>query len=234
MGTLKETRFSLRRARWAKQVSDEALDRMLEHATVRSFSRDSFILRHQDRDRGFFGVLSGQVRLSIPAETGDEFIVWDLGKGLWFGSTSLIEKAPTSYDARALVDSEIIEIPRSSVVEVAEMFPEIYKALFADQALYTRMMYRLVTYMLFYPLKSRLAFRLLVLIKMHGRRKGPSAYFKTSMSQSDFANLANGSRQQVNRIFRQWDDEGLLKFVDGQYHVPSVKRLTVESKSTVP
>jgi hypothetical protein len=67
---------------------------------------------------------------------------------------------------------------------------------------------------------------------MHGHRKGPSAYFKTSMSQSDFANLVNGSRQQVNRIFRQWDDDGLVKFVDGQYHVPSVKRLAVESKST--
>jgi CRP-like cAMP-binding protein len=232
MVRLKETRFSLRRARWAKEVSDEALDRMLEHATAKSFARDSFILRHQDCDHGFFGVLSGQVRLSIPAETGDEFIFWDLRKGSWFGSTTLIDNSPTSYNARALVDSEIIEIPRSAVAKAAKMFPEIYKALFADQALYTRMMYKLITSILFYPLKSRLAFRLLVLIKMHGHRKGPSAYFKTSMSQSDFANLVNGSRQQVNRIFRQWDDDGLVKFVDGQYHVPSVKRLAVESKST--
>lgn len=234
MDKQKKAKISLRRARWAKQVSDEALDLMLEDAMVRSFSCDSFILRHQDRNRGLYGVLSGQVRLSIPAETGDEFIFYDLGRGLWFGSTTLIDNSPTSYNAQALVDSEIIEISRSTVLEVAEMFPEIYKALFADQALYTRMMYRLVTYMLFYPLKSRLAFRLLKLIEMQGRRKGDSAYLKTSMSQSDFANLANGSRQHVNRIFRQWDDEGLVKFVDGQYHVPSVKRLTVESKSTVP
>lgn len=234
MNKLKKIGTSLRRARWAKGVSDEALESMLEHATVRSVSRNSFILRHQDTDRGFFGVLSGQVRLSIPAETGDEFIFWDLGKGLWFGSTTLIENTPTSYDARALVDSEIVEIPRPAVAEVAERFPEIYKALFADQALYTRMMYKLITYMLFYPLKSRLAFRLLVLIQMHGSRKGRSAYLETAMSQGDFAKLVNGSRQQVNRIFRHWDDEGIVRFVDGQYHIPSVKRLVVESKSTSP
>jgi len=205
---------------------------MLEHAIVTSVSRNSFILRHRECDRGFFGVLSGQVRLSIPAETGDEFILWDLSKGLWFGSTTLIDNSPTSYNARALVDSEIIEIPRSTVAEVAEIFPEIYKALFADQALYTRMMYKLITYMLFYPLKSRLAFRLLVLIEVHGCCEGPSASLEASLSQGDFAKLIRGSRQQVNRIFRQWDEEGIVKFADGQYHVPSVKRLGVESKST--
>ena len=53
------------------------------------------------------------------------------------------------------------------------------------------------------------------------------------MSQGDFAKLVNGSRQQVNRIFRQWENEGLVCLVDGQYHVPSVKKL-MEAKSTEP
>ena len=230
----KKTRSSLRKALWAKKVSDEALDRLLEHAKVRSFSRGSFILRHRDRDRGFFGVLSGKVRHSIPAETGDEFILWDLSKGLWFGSTTLIGNASTSYDARALVDSEIMEIPRSAVTKIADEFPEIYKYLFADQAFLTRLMYRLITNMLFYPLKSRLALRLLVMIEVHRGRNGSSACLETTMTQSDFANMIRGSRQQVNRVFRQWDQEGIVHFVDGQYRVPSVDRLAAEARSTDP
>ena len=230
----KKTRSSLRKALWAKKVSDEALDRLLEHAKVRSFSRGSFILRHRDRDRGFFGVLSGKVRHSIPAETGDEFILWDLSKGLWFGSTTLIGNASTSYDARALVDSEIMEIPRSAVTKIADEFPEIYKYLFADQAFLTRLMYRLITNMLFYPLKSRLALRLLVMIEVHRGRNGSSACLETTMTQSDFANMIRGSRQQVNRVFRQWDEEGIVHFVDGQYHVPSVDRLLAEARSIDP
>ena len=173
------------------------------------------------------------MRLSIPASSGDEFL-WDLRKGYWFGSTTLIDKAPATFDARALIDSKIIEIPRSAVTKVAENFPEIYKYLFADQALYTRMAHRLMTHMIFHPLKSRLAFRLLVLIEIHGYRAGESAYLEANMSQGDFAKLVNGSRQQVNRIFRRWKNEGLVSLADGQYHVPSVKRLSMEAKSTEP
>jgi len=172
--------------------------------------------------------------MSITGETGDEFILWDLSDGLWFGSTNLIGNSSVSYDARALIDTEVVEIPRSVVRAVAEEFPEIYKYLFADQALYTRVMYILLTSMLFYPLKSRLAFRLLVLIEVHGGREGSSARLETTLTQSDFANLIRGSRQQVNRVFRQWDDEGIVHFVDGQYQVPSVSKLIAEARSIAP
>ena len=234
MAQQKRLRDSLRRERWAKYVTDEALDEMLEQATVRSYPRKSFVLRHRDRGHNFFGLLSGQVRLSIPASNGDEFILWDLWKGYWFGSTTLIDKAPATFDARALIDSKIIEIPRSAVTKVADNFPEIYKYLFADQALYTRMTHRLMAHMIFHPLKSRLAFRLLVLLEIHGHQSGESAYLEAHMSQGDFAKLVNGSRQQVNRIFRQWKNEGLVSLVDGQYHVSSVKKLSMEAKSTEP
>ena len=89
-----------------------------------------------------------------------------------------------------------------------------------------------MTHMLFHPLKSRLAFSLLVLIQIHGHHKGPSAYLEADISQGDFAKLVNGSRQQVNRIFRRWDEAGVVSLVDGQYHVPSVDRLAIEAKST--
>ena len=234
MAQQKRLRDSLRRERWAKYVTDEALDEMLEQATVRSYPRKNFVLRHGDRGHNFFGLLFGQVRLSIPSSSGDEFILWDLWKGYWFGSTTLIDKAPATFDARALIDSKIIEIPRSAVTKVADNFPEIYKYLFADQALYTRMTQRLMAHMIFHPLKSRLAFRLLVLIEIHGHQAGESAYLEANMSQGDFAKLVNGSRQQVNRIFRQWKNEGLVSLVDGQYHVPSVKKLSMEAESTEP
>ena len=103
----------------------------------RSLAARISFLRNKDRDRGFFGISSGKVRMSITAETGDELILWDLRDGMWFGSTTLVDNSATSFDARALVDSEVVEIPRSVVKEIAEEFPGIYKYLFADQAIYT-------------------------------------------------------------------------------------------------
>jgi CRP-like cAMP-binding protein len=172
------------------------------------------------------------VRLSVPAKTGEEFTLVDVSKGMWFGGTSLTDTAPRSADAIVLVDSEIVEIPATVVRAAAEKFPEIYKNLFADQSFYVHLLCNLMASMLFYPLKARVATRLLNVIALNGRREGQSAYLETTLSQSDFAKLASGSRQQVNRVFRRWDEEGIVRFADGQYHVPSVKRLVDESEST--
>lgn len=229
---IKEAKSSLQSASWTQNVCEEALDHMAEVAKIRSVSRNSSIFRFQDTIDGYMGMLSGQVRLTIPAETGDEFILMDLGAGMWFGSTALIENAPTVCGARALIDSEIVEIPWSVVTELGEKFPQIYKNLSVDQAFYTRLVFGLMASMVFFPLKARLANRLLMLIDLNGSRENASAYLETTITQGDFANLVRGSRQQVNRILRQWEDEGIVRFVDGQYHVPSYERLVVESKST--
>ena len=83
--------------------------------------------------------------------------------------------------------------------------------------------------MLFYPLKSRLAFRLLVMLKVSSLTEGSSVFLKTDLTQSDFANMVGGSRQQVNKIFRQWRDKGIVHLVDGRYQVPSVNKLVAEA-----
>ena len=67
MAQQKRLRDSLRRERWAKYVTDEALDEMLEQATVRSYPRKSFVLRHRDRGHNFFGLLSGEQAKKIMA-----------------------------------------------------------------------------------------------------------------------------------------------------------------------
>lgn len=232
MDKLKEARNILETASWTRNVSGEALDSMLEYAKFRSASRKGYFFHLGDPCNKFYGLLSGQVRLSVSSKTGDEFIIVDVSKGMWFGTAFLKDTAPRSADAIALVDSEVVEIPATVVRAAAEKFPEIYKNLYADQSLHFQLLCNLMASMLFYPLKARLATRLLMVISLYGRREGQSAYLETTLSQSDFANQASGSRQQVNRVFRQWDEQGIVRFANGQYYVPSVARLVDESEST--
>ena len=222
MDKLKEARNIIETASWTRNVSGEALDGMLEYAKFRSVSRKGYFFHLGDPCNKFYGLLSGQVRLSVPSKTGDEFIIIDVSKGMWFGAAFLKDTAPRSADAIALVDSEVVEIPATVVRAAADKFPEIYKNLYADQSLHFRLLCNLMASMLFYPLKARLANRLLMLILLDGCREGQSAYLEKTLSQVDFAKLVNGSRQQVNRIFRQWNEQGIVRFADGKYHVPSV------------
>ena len=64
--------------------------------------------------------------------------------------------------------------------------------------------------MLFYPLHARVAGRLMALVQEHGQQIEEGILIDIKMSQNDFARLAMGSRQRVNRIFRDWDKRGLV------------------------
>ena len=56
-----------------------------------------------------------------------------------------------------------------------------------------------------------MAGRVLQLIEEHGQRVEEGVLIDIKLSQNDFARLAMGSRQRVNRIFRDWDKEGLVE-----------------------
>lgn len=56
MDKLKEATLLLRRASWTRNVSGEALNGMLEHATFKSYSRKSLIFRLGAPSSTFYGV----------------------------------------------------------------------------------------------------------------------------------------------------------------------------------
>jgi CRP/FNR family cyclic AMP-dependent transcriptional regulator len=82
--------------------------------------------------------------------------------------------------------------------------------------------------MLFYPLKARLAGRILALLEDYGKPCEDGTCLDIALSQKDFARLVLGSRQRINKIFREWDDQGMIMMKDGRYIVPDVERLLKE------
>ncbi len=51
----------------------------------------------------------------------------------------------------------------------------------------------------------------MALAREHGHQIEDGILIDIKVSQSDFARLALGSRQRVNRIFRDWDKRGLVE-----------------------
>ena len=58
---------------------------------------------------------------------------------------------------------------------------------------------------------GRVAGRLIALAHEHGQKVEEGMLIDIKVSQNDFARLAMGSRQRVNRIFRDWDKRGLVE-----------------------
>ena len=131
-------------------------------------------------------------------------------------------------DARALTACEILVISRHVVLEVADTWPLLFRNLFRDNVTNTRGLYEILSGMLFYPLRARVAARLLLLVEEHGQPLADGVLIDIKLSQNDFARLAMGSRQRVNRIFRDWSERGLVETRDDHLLVRDVDSLEKE------
>lgn len=96
----------------------------------------------------------------------------------------------------------------------------MYKNLFHYNQQTLRSMHQLVGGILFYPLKARVAGRLLYLLDDHGQQTEDGLLMDIKVSQNDFARLALGSRQRVNKIFRDWNIRGLVETRNDYLLVP--------------
>jgi CRP-like cAMP-binding protein len=89
-------------------------------------------------------------------------------------------------------------------------------------------MYDLLAGMVFYPLKSRLAGRILHLVERHGRETADGIALEVKMSQLEFAQMTMGSRQRVNKVLRDWVQRGILRKRNDYYVIVDLAGLQAE------
>jgi CRP-like cAMP-binding protein len=213
---------------WFEGAPGEVLDRLADAASYRQFPANSFLWSLGEANTNVFGVLSGRVRISVSSAMGQDFAIVDRESGAWLGEPCLVSDAGRVADARALTDCEILVISRDVVLAVADTWPLLYRNLFRDNVTNSRGLYEILSGMLFYPLRARVAARLLLLVEEHGQAVADGILIDIKLSQNDFARLAMGSRQRVNRIFRDWSERGLVETRDDHLLVRDVDGLEKE------
>ena len=80
----------------------DALERLASSMRSRRFRRGEVIFHLGDPGDALFVIVSGEVKISLPSETGDEAILATLRPGDVFGELALLDGAPRSASATAL------------------------------------------------------------------------------------------------------------------------------------
>ena len=70
--------------------------------------------------------------------------------------------------------------------------------------------------------------RLVALLAEHGTERDDGICLGIKLSQNDFASLCLGSRQRVNKIFRDWTEQDILALQGGYYVIYDLNRLKEE------
>lgn len=179
----------------------------------RRFRRGEVIFHVGDPGDALFIIISGQVKISLPSETGDEAILTTLRAGDVFGELALLDGAPRSASATALGPTETVVLPRDRFRELIATEAGVRDALLASIAGELRRLTTHVEELHFLDITGRLAARLVRLAQDDGAAagSGEGIRLRRTLTQGDLAAMVGCTRQSVNKLLGQFTDDGLVR-----------------------
>jgi CRP/FNR family transcriptional regulator, dissimilatory nitrate respiration regulator len=94
-------------------------------------AKGTVLSRRGDRCLGFYVIVFGRVKLALQAQRGNEKIVEILGRGQTFGEFAMFLDQPYRSTAETLVDSKLLHIPKSTVMDELERQPAFARRMIA-------------------------------------------------------------------------------------------------------
>jgi len=212
-------------------LDHDALERLAGSMRSRRFRRGEVIFHLGDPGDALFVIVSGDVKISLPSETGEEAILATIGRGAVFGELALLDGAPRSASATALTATETVVLPRERFRELIANEAGVRDALLASIAGELRRLTTHVEELHFLDITGRLAARLVRLAQDGGNRlPDGSIRLQANLTQGDLAAMVGCTRQSVNKLLGEFTDGGLIRIEREGIVVTDIEGLTATSR----
>jgi CRP-like cAMP-binding protein len=186
-------------------LDEKARREITAYAMPRSFATGESICRLGDAGDSIMAVVVGTVRISRPTSRGKEIILADLGSGELFGEIALLDGKPRSANVAALTNCELMFLERRNVIPFLERNPAVCMKMMEILCARIRRSDERMSDIAFFNLPIRLAKTLLYY------QPEVRVGMKVSLSQSELAEMAGGTREKVNRCLRDWQRQGIIE-----------------------
>lgn len=224
-----QTEFALEalgRCRLFAGLNRDALRGIARTLRVRRFRKGEVLFHEGDPGDALFIVACGAVKVVVPSEEGGEAILATLRRGDFLGELALLDGAPRSASAIALEATQALALPRDQFRALADTEPAIRDALLAALATELRRLTAHVAELHFLDLTGRLAARLARLSEEHGERlPDGSIRLDGPLTQGDLAAMIGATRQSVNKLLGEFEQDGLLRLERDCIVVPDPQAL---------
>ncbi|MGA3056778.1 MAG: Crp/Fnr family transcriptional regulator [Candidatus Limnocylindrales bacterium] len=217
---------ALGRCRLFSGLGPETLQAIARTLRVRHFRRGEVLFHEGDPGDALFIVASGAIKVVVPSDEGEEAILATLRRGDFLGELALLDGAPRSASAIALEATDTLALPRDQFRALANTEPAIRDALLTALVRELRRLTTHVAELHFLDLTGRLAARLARLAEENGEAlPNGSIRLDAPLTQSDLAAMIGATRQSVNKLLREFEEDGLLRFERDSIVVPDVQAL---------
>jgi CRP-like cAMP-binding protein len=180
---------------------------------IRRFRRAETVFHLGDPGDALFIVMAGSIKITLPADSGDEAILATLRPGDFVGELALLDGAPRSATAVAIEPTETYILARDRFRELIATEPIMRDALLATMAAEVRRLTHHVEELHFLDITGRLASRLARLAVEPGatRLADGSIRLTGPLTQGDLAAMIGCTRQSVNKLLGMFTDDGLIR-----------------------
>jgi CRP/FNR family transcriptional regulator, cyclic AMP receptor protein len=176
----------------------------------RTVSDGHMIYQQGDIGTEMYRIVSGLVRLSFLHPDGRELVFNTFEPGDCFGMIALIDGEPLLHTAEAHGQVRLQVVSSAAFAALRSKHRALDEAMLR---LVSRLMRALSTYVLdatLNDLPTGLARRLLEVA-----RPGDDLQAVIHLSQAELARLFGVSRQTINKLLKQFEDEGLVRLIYG-------------------
>lgn len=172
---------------------------------------------------GFFGVLSGALKVSTLGEDGREGILSVMEVGNWFGETTLLDGLPRPHDATAVQACTLLAINAVAFERLMQRsaFARAMAVLLCSRL---RALYGMVEDAMLRSTRTRIARRLLSLARGDSTM-APQARASVAVSQEALAMMLGMTRQTLSKELKVLVRTGVLSLGYGRIDILSLPEL---------
>jgi CRP/FNR family transcriptional regulator, cyclic AMP receptor protein len=209
--SLESFRRSLGNCVLFREIVEVDKDALLSRARLRRFGAGETIFLMGSPGDSMMAVLSGNVRISVPAVDGREIVLAILHENEVFGEIAMLDGKERTADARALTACTLAILERRDVLAFMERHPSAWLRLVEVLCERMRRTDLHIAEVALLQLPIRLA---KALLRMSSLEPIPSIGHKNltiQLSQRELGNLVGAARESVNKCLREWQRAGIVR-----------------------
>lgn len=203
----------------------DVLETLRAETTVRELTRNEVLFHQGEVSSSLFVVTTGRIAIATQSGDGRESVIAVLDEGGLFGELPLFDDEPRVADARALVDSTVLELQYEPVRRVLQARPELLWVIVRLLVTRLRSTDEALADAVFLDVPARTAKRLLELA-------GDADSFTLPVTQEELAAIVGASRERVNKAISLFIRLDWLA-LEGRNHYRILDRSSLEDRATL-
>jgi len=202
---------TLRRLKALPWASDQQLDKLASHMSLRRIDRRATIFQAGAPSDTLYLLIAGVVKLTLPNLEGEEILVSLISPGEFFGITSLMHGTTRGFHCEAFSDCWVAAMrPETFVTTLLGIPFETFRDLMGSTvSRWEALLYRYTRFQ-GVGLRQRLAMALLELSQKFGVQDARGTILILQLTHEDLADLVGASRQKVTEHMRELERQQMI------------------------